>query len=211
MGGNYTAMDLGIGSPGVVLSMARLLIWLTLVFFACVPLRSPIKVRTPLPKSRWSAQHFPIQVGISNNVHVCRAQTVYQAVQRWNDVVKLAGGRRMVFQVQRVTDFDLSKTGWIWVQEGQLSTAPDIVLGICKLGYWTGTPEIWGSVITLSRDHCNIRATAHELGHALGIRHAPCKDCTMYRSIPMVNGELSEEGLFRREDTQRVLSQFSKP
>lgn len=189
-------------------NMARLLIWLFCVLLACVPLRGPIKDHTPLLQSRWRARHFPIHVGVVNDTHVCRAQTVYQAVQKWNDVVKQAGGKRQVFQVHRVDEINLDRTGWIWVQEGRLPTTPEIVLGRCRLGYWTGTSEIWGSVVILSRDHCNVRATAHELGHALGMRHAPCKSCTMYSKVPVINGELSEEMEFQPAETANVLRQM---
>jgi hypothetical protein len=192
--------------------VVKYLTWLLLVAiaFGCAlhtpPVGGPVR-----ENAHWRAKRFPIRIKALNTLGPCRVAKLTEAADRWNQELARAGAPVKAFILQTVENLNRPRVGHLWVVPGVLSafTEPR-TLGSCKLGYYEGSAEIWTAVVTLSNKHCLFRTSAHELGHALGLRHAPrsCLGCIMRAEVPYHEGRLVDFGWLRRSELLYVIRQM---
>jgi hypothetical protein len=153
-------------------------------------------------------RRFPIPVGMVGLDH-CRAAKMKGAVAIWNRAVLRAHVQQEVFRVMDIPHVNPTTPSLLWVTEGPIPTdGHRATIGSTLLGFYVG--KTWGAVITMNSDYCNLRASMHELGHALGLNHAPegCTGCIMHPYIPNHEGVLVERGWLRRAEVHYVVRQM---
>jgi hypothetical protein len=184
-----------------------LLIAVALGCVTLTPVGGPVKTN-----AHWHPKRFPLHLMLTNKLGGCRISKMVEAADRWNYELALAGAPVDAFSIQGASEVDQSRVGHLWVIPGTFpdSSVEPRTIGTCNLGYYKDTSRLWGALITMSDEHCLFRTSAHELGHALGLGHAPnaCKDCIMNAQVPRHEGNLVDQGWIRRAELLYVIRQM---